>query len=238
MLRRRRPNAVPSRLWCLRSAAFAGVAVLISVPAAAQDDRQVFAGSVFGISALSADARSITSASSAEVSLYDARTGPAVNVFAGWHVASYFSLQANWMWNRNDLTLVSSVAGPQPAAFYEQHRQSEQHAFVADGLIYFRRRDSAIRPYLGTGLSVLHFSSDATDVTVAQGPTAPPGRLTSTRLGVRSHVGIDFRLSRHFDFRYSFSETISGNPISPSLTPPGTRGLMNFQNLFGVVGRF
>jgi hypothetical protein len=39
-------------------------------------------------------------------------------------------------------------------------------------------------------------------------------------------------------FRYSFSETISGNPISPSLTPPGERPLMNFQNLFGFVARF
>jgi hypothetical protein len=51
-------------------------------------------------------------------------------------------------------------------------------------------------------------------------------------------VGIDIRLWRRVDFRYSFSETIGGNPIGPSLTPPGQRGLMNFQNLFGLIGRF
>ena len=54
----------------------------------------------------------------------------------------------------------------------------------------------------------------------------------------RSHVGIDFKLSRNVSFRYSFSETISRNPISPSLTPPGRRRLMNFDNLFGFVARF
>ena len=112
------------------------------------------------------------------------------------------------------------------------------HAVVFDALIYFRRLDSAIRPYLGTGLSVLHFSSDEIAVSAAQGLSPPAGTISSTRVGLRSHVGIDFRLSRLLVFRYSFSETLSGNPISPSLTPPGRRGLMNFQNLFGLVGRF
>jgi outer membrane protein W len=109
---------------------------------------------------------------------------------------------------------------------------------VLDGLIYFRRLDSAIRPYLGTGLSVLHFSSEETVVSAARGLTPPAAKIASTRIGLRSHVGIDIELSRLLAFRYSFSETISGNPISSSLTPPGRRGLMNFQNLFGFVGRF
>ena len=69
-------------------------------------------------------------------------------------------------------------------------------------------------------------------------PCRPAGEIRSTHIGLRSHVGIDFRLSRHISFRYSFSETISSNPISPSLTPPGRRPLMNFQNLFGFVSRF
>jgi hypothetical protein len=71
-----------------------------------------------------------------------------------------------------------------------------------------------------------------------RGLAAPIGDIASTRVAVRSHVGIDLRLSRRVSFRYSFSEMISGNPISPTLTPPGRRGLMNFQNLFGFVGRF
>ena len=41
-----------------------------------------------------------------------------------------------------------------------------------------------------------------------------------------------------WSFRYSFSETITGNPISARLTPPGERNLANFQNLFGFVRRF
>jgi outer membrane protein W len=141
------------------------------------------------------------------------------------------------MWNRNDLTLVSSYISPQAGGFYEQTRDSSQHALVFDGLIYFRRLDSSIRPYLGTGLSVVHFSSEEGD-SRAHGLRPPAGEIGSTHIGLRSHVGIDIRLSRHVAFRYSFSETISSNPVSSSLTPPGQRRLMNFQNLFGFVSRF
>jgi outer membrane protein W len=222
----------------VRNGALALALVLMSVAAAAQDEPRIFTGALFGVSTLSADARTVTTGSTAAVSLYEPKNGLALNVFAGIHIAQYFSIQANWMWNRNDLTLVSSFTAPHTRAFYEQHRDSRQHAVVLDGLIYFRRLDSAIRPYLGTGLSVLHFSSDELVVSAAQGLTPPDGKIASTRIGLRSHVGIDFKLSRLLAFRYSFSETISGNPISPSLTPPGRRGLMNFQNLFGFVGRF
>ena len=210
----------------------------MSVPAAAQDEPRIFAGALLGVSTLSADARSVTTGLDAAVSLYEPENGPALNVFAGLHLAQYFSVQANWMWNRNDLTLFSSFTAPQAGGFYEQRRQSGQHAIVLDGLIYFRRLDSAIRPYLGTGLSVLHFSSDEVTGSSRGGLMSPATRIASTRVALRSHVGIDFKLSRHLAFRYSFSETISDNPISPSLTPPGRRGLMNFQNLFGFVSRF
>ena len=127
---------------------------LISVPAAAQDEPRAFAGALFGVSALSADAQAVTTGADAAVSLYDPKNGLALNVFGGIHVAQYFAIQVNWMWNRNDLTLVSSYTSPQAGGFYEQTRDSSQHALVFDGLIYFRRLDSAIRPYLGTGLSV------------------------------------------------------------------------------------
>jgi hypothetical protein len=142
------------------------------------------------------------------------------------------------MWNRNDIALVSSLTTPQGGGYYEQRRHSVQHAFVLDGLIYFRRRDSAIRPYLGTGLSLLHFSSRDVISSSSRGLTAPIADIVSTHVGLRSHVGIDLRVSPRMSFRYSFSETISANPISPSLTPPGKRGLMNFQNLFGFVAKF
>jgi hypothetical protein len=212
----------------------------MSTPAAAQQDSRVFAGALFGVSTLSADGRSVTTASDAAVSMYKPENGSALNLFSGVHLAQYFSVQGNWIWNRNDLALVSSFVTPQSGGggFYEQSRDSRQHAVVFDGLVYFRRRDSRIRPYLGTGVALLRFSSNEAGGALARGLVPPAGRIASTRLGVRSHVGIDVRLSRRADFRYSFSETISGNPISPSLTPPGQRGLANFQNLFGLVGRF
>ena len=214
------------------------IVCLTSVPAAAQSDLRLFAGGLFGVSTLSADAHADTTATEAATSQYKPENGPAVNLFAGIHLAQYFSLQGNWMWNRNDLTLVSSFVTPRGGGFYEQRRDSQQHALVFDGLIYFRRLQSAVRPYLGTGVVLLHFSSDNARVISAQGLEAPAGDIASTRIGLRSHVGIDIRVSRHVNFRYSFSETISGNPISPSLTPPAPRRLANFQNLFGLVGRF
>lgn len=207
-------------------------------PAAAQEDRRIYVGGMSGVSTLSADGRSVTTASDAALSLYKPENGLALNLFAGVHVAEYFAVQANWMWNRNDVTLVSSFVTPQGGGYYEQRRHSHQHAVVLDGLIYFRRLESAVRPYLGTGISLLRFSSDDIASLTAQGLAPPTEDITSTRLGVRSHVGIDVKLSRRFRFRYSFSETISGNPISPSLTPSGQRRLANFQNLFGFVGQF
>jgi hypothetical protein len=211
---------------------------LFSLPAGAQDEPRLFAGGLLGVSTLSADAQSVTSGSDAAISLYDPQNGPALNLFAGLHLAHYFSLQANWIWNRNDVILVSSFVTPQGGAFYQQRRHSRQHAVVLDGLIYFRRLDSAVRPYLGTGLTVVHFSSGGVPGSPLESRAPPTGDIVSTRIGLRSHVGIDWRLSRHVSFRYSFSETISGNPISGALTPPAPRALMNFQNLFGFVGRF
>jgi outer membrane protein W len=228
----------PSQRGAVRAFAFALAILLASLSAVAQEESRIFAGGLFGVSALSADARSVTSGSDATMSLYKPESGLALNAFAGVHVAQYFSLQASWMWNRNDITLVSSFVSPRGGGFYEQRRHSQHHAVVLDGLIYFRRLDSAVRPYLGTGLSLARFSSGDAVSSSAHGLAPPTGEIASTRIGLRSHVGIDFRLSRRASFRYSFSETISGNPISSSLTPPAQRGLMNFQNLFGFVGRF
>ena len=225
-----------SNVRCLTALTFAFTLVPVSV--LAQPDTRLFAGGLFGVSTLSADGRSVTAGGDAALSLYKPENGRALNVFAGVHLAEYFSVQANWMWNRNDLTLVSSFATPRGGGFYEQRRHSRQHALVLDGLIYFRRRDSAVRPYLGTGLSWLQFASDDIVSETRQGLDPPPRRISSSRIGLRSHVGIDVRLSHRLTFRYSFSETISSNPISPSLTPPAPRRLANFQNLFGFAARF
>jgi hypothetical protein len=232
-VRRRARAASP-----LRIAALTVVLWFPSASAFGQDSPRLYAGGLFGVSALSADGRAMTSATEAALSMYKPENGWALNFFVGAHLAEYFSIQANWMWNRNDVTLVSSFAAPAGGAFYEQRRHSHQHAAVIDGLIYFRRLNSAVRPYLGTGLSLTHFSSSEIVESLAAGLSPPLGQISSTHAALRSHVGIDVRLSRHLAFRYSFSETIGGNPISPSLTPPGERHLANFQNLFGFLTRF
>ena len=206
--------------------------------ASAQEDRRLFAGALAGVSTLSADARTITQGSSAEVSLYKPENGPAVNLFAGYHVARFVSVQANYVWNRNDLRLFSSFVTPGGGGFHEQARDSSQHMFVADMLLYFRRFGSGIRPYLGTGLCLVRFSSPESGQTMSTHVVAPPGQISETTIALRSHVGIDLKLSRRVSFRYSFSETIGRNPISRHLTPAGERGLANFQNLFGFIANF
>jgi hypothetical protein len=206
-------------------------------PLAAQSDRRLFAGALFGVSTLSADGRSVVMAPEAALSMYKPENGLTLNLLAGIHLREYFSVQGNYMWNRNDLTLVSSFVTPRGSGFYEQRRESAQHAVVADGLVYFRRRDSRIRPYLGTGLSVVRFTSMAVDA-VLGGLGPPVQHIRATNVALRSHVGIDVALSPAMVFRYSFSETIGGNPISLHLSPQGERGLANFQNLFGVLTRF
>jgi hypothetical protein len=202
----------------------------------AQDAHRLYAGGLFGVSTLSGDARSITTASTADASMYKPENGVALNLFAGAHLARFVSIQANYVFNRNDVTLFA--ASTSPSAFYEQPRESSQHAFVADLLLYFRNRQSGIRPYLGTGLAVVRFRSPAVTGGVINGMAPPPGDIESTKVALRSHVGIDFTLGRRWSFRYSFSETISGNPISPHLLPMGERGLANFQNLFGMIRQF
>jgi hypothetical protein len=196
-----------------------------------------YVGAIGGISTLSADAGSKLSPEGLSSSSYSPANGGALNVFAGVHLHDYFSLQANYIWNQNDLLLSSSSSGSD--TFYEEARTSSQQAFVLDFLLYFRRRSSRVRPYLGTGGGVIHLSS-AEDHLLASGgtPVLPPASFTSNRPVFRSHVGIDLRLTERLDFRYSFSEMIGTNDISRHLSPPAPRRLANFQNLFGFVFRF
>jgi opacity protein-like surface antigen len=212
--------------------------VLCWLEAHAQEQPRAFAGVLGGVSTLSADGRAETSPPNAGVSLYKPENGLALNAFAGVHLGRFFSVQANYVWNRNDLTLVSSFVTPDAGGFYEQQRRSAQHAVIADALVYFRRLGSGIRPYLGTGLTVVRFASRTVIASTSSGLAAPASDITATKIALRSHVGIDFALSRRVSFRYSFSETISGNPISPHLMPPGERGFANFQNLFGLLAHF
>jgi len=194
-----------------------------------------YAGVIGGVATLSADAGSQGSSQGLSLSSYDPLNGGALDVFAGVHLHNYFSVQANYIWNRNSLRLNSASSG---GSFYQEDRSSMQQATVFDFLVYFRQRSSRIRPYLGTGTGIVHLSSTQ-DRVIASGGGAvlPPARFSSTGPLLRVHVGIDLRLARKLDFRYSFSEMIERNEISRQLSPPGTHKLMNFQNLFGFVVR-
>ena len=199
--------------------------------------RTTYVGASGGIATLSADAGSRGTAQGLSLSSYAPANGGALNVFAGVHLHNYFSMQANYIWNENDLVLNSSSSGS--GAFYQESRSSSQTSGIFDFLIYFRRRSSRVRPYLGTGVGVVHLASTREKLIASSGaPSLSPLTFTSTGLVFRSHVGIDLRLARKLDFRYSFSEMIGQNEISKHLAPPAPRGLENFQNLFGFIVRF
>lgn len=201
--------------------------------------RAPFAGGLAGISTLSADGRSLTAGNSSAVSLYKPENGAALNFFAGVHLTDFLSLQGNYVWNRNQLTLSSARISPAEEFFYEQSRSSNQHGFIGDLLLYFRGRSSWARPYLSVGSGLVRLSSKEKSILAVSGmPPLPPTEFTVSAPALRVAVGIDFAFHANWAFRYSFSETIRSNPISEQLAPPGQRNLANFQNLFGFVRRF
>jgi len=217
--------------------AFIGAALLVGPRPVLGGD--FYFGAVGGLATLSADGRFILSGGSSQTSLYKPENGAALNVFAGWDFSQYASLQGNYIGNRNDLTLVSTAFGPTGASDYQQARTSQQSSAIADLLVYFRNQRSRVRPYLSAGTGVVWLSSSAKALSVVTGsPPIPPQHFSDAYIGLRVAVGMDVRLGSGWWFRYSFSETISSNPISSKLSPPGMRGLSNFQNLFGFVRRF
>jgi hypothetical protein len=196
---------------------------------------QFYAGAAAGVSTLSADGRSEVTPTAASLALYKPENGPAVNAYAGLHLSDLFSIQGNYVWNRNTIALVSST----PDGFYEQERGSRQNALIADLLVYFRNRRSWARPYLSAGTGVVSVSSHEKELRHSQGDLAvPPEQTSSTKPALRVAVGIDLRIRNGWTFRYTFSETIRSNPFSAMLTPPAGRGLANFQNLFGFFRQF
>ena len=221
-----------------RTSIGATVLVCLVCGRAEAQSQRTFAGAVVGIATLAADARSEITSGGADVALYKPENGPTLNVFVGWHVHAYLTAQANYVWNRNDLTLTSVRATESGPSFYEAPRASSQHAFVGDVLLYFRNRQSAIRPYLSAGVGVVRFQTTARGDGRVRNATPPPATSVATHALLRVAVGIDVSLGGPWSARYSFSESLSGNPISAQLSPQGQRNLANFQNLFGVVRGF
>jgi hypothetical protein len=195
-----------------------------------------FVGGAAGFATLSADGHATVTSAAAAVSVYAPDNGPAVNLFAGLHLADYVSLQGNYVANTNRVTLTSSAASDRGVAFYQQERTSVQHAVIADLLVYFRERGRLVRPYLSVGAGLVRLASDVVELKSALGDLAVPApRFASTAAGLRVAVGMDVAIRNGWVVRYTFSETIRGNPISGQLSPAGQRDLANFQNLFGVV---
>lgn len=206
--------------------------------AAAQSSPQVFAGALTGVSTLSADARSEVTPGEAAVSLYKPENGPALNLLLGVYLHDYIAVQANYIWNRNDVALTSVRLTAIGSSVYEQPRTSAQHALVGDLLVYFRERRSRVRPYLSVGGGGVRLETRAGAEGRASNVTPPPAAAAAIHALLRVAVGMDVAVGRGWSARYSFSEGISGNSISVQLSPPGQRGLANFQNLFGVVRKF
>lgn len=200
---------------------------------------RAYAGAVAGFSILSADASSSLSPQAGATASYDPKNGAALNLFAGIHFSDYISFQGNYLWNRNPVTLSAARFGVNPAEFYEQKRSSRQHAVIGDFLLYFRDRESWARPYLSGGVGMTHFESAAQGAGISSGALPPPPQEFSSNFAVlRVAVGLDVRVHGSWYARYSFSESISTNPLSDQLSPRGGRVLKNFQNLFGLFRTF
>ena len=215
----------------------AGVWSIAIVPLWAVGD--YYAGGIAGIATLSADGQSIVSSTSSQVSLYKPANGAAVNVFFGRYIGNYVSVQGNYIWNSNDLTFVSTSVSPQGTIFYNETRNSSQIGIDGDVLVFFRDRRSLFRPYLSTGGGLIRVRSAQQNLDAVSGSAVlPPPKFSGSTAGLRVAVGIDVKLRRGFSIRYSFSETLSANPLSDRLSPPGQRLPKIFQNLFGFVKSF
>ena len=216
---------------------FAVLLLLAALPGAAQSRN--YGGVLAGVSTLSGDARSAFEPPSSSFSLYDPKNGLAFSAFAGRDISEYVSLQGNFIWNRNQLSLTSGASVNGALTEYEELRGSSQQGGFADALIYFRSRESRFRPYLSVGTGLVHFSSTEERVTKSTGmPILPLRTFSSNFVALHVPVGIDVKIGKGWAVRYAFSETLGKNPVSERLSPPGMHRLMNFQNFFGVVRRF
>jgi hypothetical protein len=201
--------------------------------------RRPYFGVLTGVSTLSADSRTALDSSSATTSSYKPENGLTTDAYLGLHWSDYFSIQGDYLWNRNLLTMDSLAASTigTGTRLYEVTFQSRQHTALGSALLYFRPRSSWVRPFLSVGGGVVHLSAEPVSDGVVRG-LSPPGPFRATKPALHVAVGIDLKVNNGWGFRYSFAETSSSNPITQQLTPQGSRMLANFRNLFGVVKYF
>lgn len=195
----------------------------------------IYFGGMAGIATLSGDANAVITPASASTSLYDPSNGGAASAFVGVHLFNYASFQADYVWNCNDVVLVSSNSGAGATSFYRLPESVTQNGFLGNALVYFRKRGSRIRPYLseGVGAVLIHNRLSAGGI-VAGNPTLPPASSDRASIALRTSVGLDLRFRDVWHFRYSFGETITRNTFGDQLSPPEHRIAKNFQSLFGI----
>ncbi len=214
------------------------VPVVCLLAAHANAQQNYFAGGYIGVSTLSADARTDVTSSGAQFSSYKPENGLTAVGFAGRHINDWVSVMGSYGWNRNSLLLASGEAASVSSAISREYHSS-MHTVIGEALIYFRPRRSRIRPYLSAGAGVVNIDANSRGAATVSGqPPSLPGSISHTGPAVRVAVGIDLFVSKNWALRYSFSETIQGNPFSEALTPPAPRRLANFQNWFGVAFHF
>jgi hypothetical protein len=206
----------------------------------AQEERKNFVSALAGLAILSGDAQTDFPSSSTgpavpRASSYAPRNGTSLNLAAGRHFNNWVSVQGNYLWNRNQVTL----NGTNGNAFYSATNASSQHKIVVDGMLYFRPITSRVRPYLSTGFGPVRISRNQTALNTSNpAPALPSASASVWRPGLRVAVGADLLLPSGWGFRYSFSETLTKNLFSESLLPPAPNNLMNFHHLWGLVKYF
>ncbi|MBM3762591.1 MAG: porin family protein [Acidobacteria bacterium] len=200
---------------------------------------QWFAGGTAGIATLSGDGATNIDRDQTAISLYQPKNGPAFQIFAGKHIREYFSLQAAYGFNRNNVTFTGLATANNREDSFEQARTATQQSFGLDAMIHVLPRTNRFRPYVSGGAGTIHLASSSKSVRIQKGnPTLPPNEFSNSKLYWRTAVGLDLRLRPGWQFRYTFWETVSANPLSAQLRPRGKALFLNFLNQFGIVREF
>src|SRR6516165_2458978 len=167
--------------------------LLVGLPSAAAG--QFYAGALGGLATLSADARSVIKPGSAAFSLYKPENGASVSLLVGGHLTNYLSLQADYGWNHNDLTLSATSISPQGETLYQETRDSSEQRALGHLLLYFRNRRSWARPYLSVGTGVVRFHSEEVGISALTGrPAPPPQEFNSVAAALHVAVGLDMTI--------------------------------------------
>lgn len=200
---------------------------------------QWFAGGGGGISTLSADGQTRINGAETAISLYKPENGAVIHVFGGRDMANYFSVQGSLTRNSNAFSVTGSRTAAGVEATFQQDYRLRSLSGGGEGMFYFRPRSSRFRPYLSGGVGFASLRASAGAVQIAKGAVQlPPAKFDAVKPYFRTTVGIDVAVGQGWMVRYSFSEALTGNPISKQLQPQGQRALADFQSIFSLLKRF